>query len=44
MQMNLLEVTREKGLVSAHQTAEQHGIHHFQILDGNERPIENARC
>jgi arylsulfatase A-like enzyme len=41
--VKLLEVTPEKELVWVHESAQPHGIHHFQILDTNGRPIENAR-
>jgi len=40
--VKLLEVTRDKKLVWVHEDNFRHGIHHFQILDTNGRPIENA--
>lgn len=39
--VKMLEVTRDKKLVWVHEDAHQHGIHHFQILDTNGRPIAN---
>lgn len=37
--VKLLEVTREKKLVWVYEDELRHGIHHFQILDTNGRPI-----
>jgi arylsulfatase A-like enzyme len=39
--VKLLEVTRDKKLVWVHEDEYRHGIHHFQILDTNGRPIGN---
>lgn len=39
--VKLLEVTRDKKLVWVHEDEYRNGIHHFQILDTNGRPITN---
>jgi len=39
--VKLLEVTRDRKLVWVHEDEYRHGIHHFQILDTNGRPITN---
>ena len=36
----LVEVTREKKVVWTYTDREPHGIHHFQILDTNGKPLE----
>ena len=38
--MKLLEVTRDKKLVWTHTDSKPGGIHHFQILDTNGKPIQ----
>jgi hypothetical protein len=39
-QIKLLEVTREKKVVWTHTDDRKSGIHHFQILDTNGKPVE----
>ena len=36
----LIEVTREKKVVWTYTDETPHGIHHFQILDTNGKPLE----
>ncbi len=39
-EIKLLEVTREKKVVWSYRDAKNHGIHEFQILDTNGKPLE----
>jgi hypothetical protein len=41
-QVKLTEVTREKKVVWSHTDDKKFGIHHFQILDTDGKPIEGA--
>jgi hypothetical protein len=41
-QIKLLEVTPEKTVVWTHTSAVKAGIHHFQILDTNGKPLDDA--
>ena len=42
IKIKLLEVTRDKKIVWTHTSAVKAGIHHFQILDTNGKPLDNA--
>jgi hypothetical protein len=39
-EVKLLEVTRDKRLVWVHRDPAKPGIHHFQVLDTNGKPLE----
>jgi hypothetical protein len=41
-EVKLTEVTPEKKLVWVHRDAKTPGIHHFQILDTNGKPLEGV--
>ncbi len=40
--VKLMQVTRDKSLVWVHRDAASPGIHHFQILDTNGKPLEGT--